>query len=324
MDRLVLAIIVLLGVPLVLVGYVMLVEWLLRFLPEQRRPKIRPWFWVGPGLLFLIIFLVYPTINTFILSLMNSNSSKFVGLQNYGYAFTNRDMLLSIRNNVLWIVFFTLFTVVFGLLIAVLTDRVPYERVANAIIFLPMAISFVAAGVIWKFMYDYQPPGAPQTGTLNAALTATVPGAQPQPWLINGPWNNFALIFSAVWIWTGFCMVILAAGLKGIPEELIEAARVDGASEWRIFRSITVPLLSPTIAVVATTMVINALKTFDIPYVMTSGNFDTNVIALRMYQELYNFRDTGRASAIAIVLLAAIVPVMLVNIRRFRQQEAIR
>jgi alpha-glucoside transport system permease protein len=211
-----------------------------------------------------------------------------------------------------------------GLLIAVLTDRVSYESAAKAIIFLPMAISFVAAGVIWKFMYDYRPPGLPQTGTVNAMLTTVVPGFQPQAWLINPPLNNLALIVAAVWVWTGFCMVILSAGLKGISNDVLEAARVDGANEWQVFWRVIFPLLGPTITVVATTMLITALKAFDIVYVMTNGNFETEVIANRMYKEMFNVRDFGRASAIAVVLLVAIVPVMLLNLRRFREQEAIR
>ncbi|RIK27499.1 MAG: ABC transporter, partial [Chloroflexi bacterium] len=230
----------------------------------------------------------------------------------------------ALRNNLLWVIFFPLFAVTLGLLLAVLTDRVRYETAAKALIFLPMAISFVAAGVIWKFMYDYRPPIMPQTGTVNAILTTVVPGAEPRAWLVEQSFNNGALIFVAIWMYTGFCMVILSAGLKGIPTELLEAARVDGANELRVFTRVIVPLLSPTIAVVATTMIINALKAFDIVYVMTNGAFNTDVIANRMYKEMFNVRDFGRASAIAVVLLAAIIPVMILNIRRFRQQEAIR
>jgi alpha-glucoside transport system permease protein len=188
-----------------------------------------------------------------------------------------------------------------------------------------MAISFVAAGVIWKFMYDYRPPSVPQTGTLNALLMAIIPGFEPQAWLVNNPpLNNLALTTAAVWAWTGFCMVILSAALKGIPVELFEAGRVDGASELQLFRRVVLPQLAPTIAVVATTMIIFALKAFDIVYVMTNGNFGTEVIATRMYKEMFNVRDFGRASAIAVVLLVAILPVMLLNLRRFRQQGAER
>jgi alpha-glucoside transport system permease protein len=201
-------------------------------------------------------------------------------------------------------------------------DRVRYESVAKSVIFVPLAISFVGAGVIWRFMYDFRPPGTAQTGTLNGLLAGL--GIDPVPWLINSPFNTVALIIVAAWIWTGFCMVILSGALKGISTELLEAARVDGANELQVFRSITFPLLLPTIAVVATTMVITSLKAFDIVYVMTNGAFDTEVIANRMYKELFAFGQPGRASATAILLLLLIIPVMAINIRRFRQQEAIR
>ena len=321
-DRLIQAAIILLGVPAVLVGYIYLVEWAMHFLPDKQQPRIRPWLWIGPALGLLTFFLVYPTLNTVYLSFLSAKSVDFVGLTNYLYALTNHDMLLAMRNNLLWLVFFTGFTVSLGLLMAVLTDRVPYESAAKALIFLPMAISSVAAGVIWKFMYDYRPPGQPQTGTLNAIVSTF--SLKPQPWLIQQPSNNAALIFVAVWMNAGFAMVILSAGLKGLSDEVLEAARVDGANEWNLFWQIKVPMLSSTIAVVATTMVINALKAFDIVYVMTNGSFNTDVVARRMYEELFNVRDYGRASAIAVVLLLAIIPIMIINIRRFREQEAQR
>ena len=321
-DRIVQALIVVIGVPAVLVGYIAFIEWLLRIVPERARPRVRPWLWIGPALLFLFIFLVYPTVYTFILSLQNKNSTAFVGLDNYLYVFTNHDTLIALRNNVLWVILFPLFTVTLGLLLAVLTDRVPYEAAAKALIFLPMAISFVAAGVIWKFMYDYRPPSQPQTGTLNAVVTTL--GGSPQAWLISRGINNEALIFVAVWMTTGFAMVILSAALKGIPAELLEAARVDGATELQVFRYIMFPLLGPTIAVVGTTVIISALKAFDIVYIMTNGAFDTDVIANQMYKQLFNDNNFGRASAIAVVLLAAIIPIMIINVRRFREQEARR
>jgi alpha-glucoside transport system permease protein len=321
MDRLVQAAIAVVGVPAALVGYILLAERLLELLPERTRGRARPWVWLAPAVVFLAVFLVYPSLNTVYLSLFNAGSTAWVGLANYGAILSDTGVLLALRNNVIWVVVFTSLTVLLGLLIAVLGDRVPYEGLAKGIIFLPLAISFVAAGVIWRFMYDYRPPPLPQTGTVNALFSAIVPGFEPQAWLIvNPPFNNLALIVAAVWIWTGFCMVILSAALKGIPIELLEAARVDGATELQILRRVIVPLLAPTLAVVATTMIIFALKAFDIVYVMTNGNFDTEVIANRMYKELFNVRDFGRASAIAVVLLIAIVPVMLFNVRRFRQQ----
>jgi len=208
------------------------------------------------------------------------------------------------------------------LLMAVLTDRVRYERAAKTVMFVPMAISFVAASVIWKFVFEFRPAGAAQIGSLNAVLTALFPGFSPVAWLVNLAANNVALITVAVWVWAGFCLVILSAALKGIPAELLEAARVDGANEWQVFRAVTLPLLAPTITVVATTMVIFALKAFDIVYVMTSGNFNTEVIANRMYKEMFTFHNFGRASAIAVILFLATVPVMVANIRHFQEREA--
>jgi alpha-glucoside transport system permease protein len=321
-NRIVMALIVVIGVPLATLGYIGVTDWLAGRLPISIRERVRPWFWIGPVLVLLAVYLIYPTINTLYLSFFSSDSSKFVGLQNYIYVFTNSDTLSSMKNNVLWLVFLTGFTVVFGLLFAVLFERVRYEAAVKALIFIPMAISFVAAGVIWKLQYDYQPPASPQTGTLNAIVTAF--GGQPIPWLIDRSTNNWALIWVGIWVWTGFALVILSAGLKSIPPEIMEAARVDGANEWQILRFVTIPMMSSTIAVVATTMVIFGLKAFDIVYVLTNGNFGTDVIANRMYKEMFNFTNFGRASAIAVVLLAAIVPVMIINIRRFREQESMR
>jgi alpha-glucoside transport system permease protein len=262
-------------------------------------------------------------LNTIYLSFFDRHSQEFVGLENYQYAFTSKTMLITFRNNLLWLVVFTSMTVSLGLVLAVLLDRVRYESIAKSIIFLPMAISFVGAGAIWKFVYAYKPPGAPQIGLLNALLSL-LPGFEPIGWVIEKAINNFALINVGVWIWTGFSMVILSAAYKSIPRELLEAARIDGASEWQLFWRVTVPAMKATIAVVTTTMVINVLKVFDIVFVMTNGNFDTEVIANRMYKEMFLFSNFGRASAIAVILFLAIVPVMIMNIRRFREQEELR
>jgi alpha-glucoside transport system permease protein len=324
LERVLLALAATLLAPALLVAYLAATEGLLGLLSRARQRALRPWFWLAPALVFLAIFLVLPTLQTAYLSLFDARSVAFVGLANYVYVLTDPAMLLALRNSALWLVCFTTITVSFGLLVAVLTDRVPYESTARAIIFLPMAISFVAAGVIWKFMYDYRPPGLPQTGTVNAALLALLPGFEPRAWLVEAPLNNLALILAAAWVWTGFCMVILAAALKGIPADLLEAAAVDGANVWQVFRFVVLPLLSPTVVVVATTMVITALKAFDIVYVMTNGNFETEVVANRMYKEMFNLRDFGRASAIAVALLIASLPVIALNLRRFREQETIR
>jgi alpha-glucoside transport system permease protein len=287
------------------------------FFGGKSAEKLLAWLWIGPALAFVVVFLVYPVITTIIGSFQNFDSSAFIGLQNYIQIFTDRNMLIVLRNNLIWLVLGTALTVGLGLIIAVLVDRVRIESVAKAAIFIPMAISFVGAGVIWKFIYDYAASGQ-QIGLLNAIITRF--GGQPQAWLIGGD-NNIALIIVYVWMWTGFCMVILSAALKGVPSDILEAARVDGASEISIFFRIIVPMISPTIAVVATTMVINLLKIFDIVYVMTGGNFGTDVIAVEFYNQMFQFNDTGLASALAVILLVAIVPIMIFNIRRFRIQE---
>jgi alpha-glucoside transport system permease protein len=322
-ERLAALAVAVIGVPLVLAGYIVASEWLVGRLPVRRRASVRPWLWVAPALLLVTAFLVYPALATFWLSLHDARSERFVGLANYLDIAALEDMRIAVRNNALWVIFFTGAVLGFGLLFAVLADRVRYEGTAKSLVFLPMAISFVAAGVIWKFIYSFQPTGLPQTGLLNAAVTGLT-ASEPQAWLISALWNNFALIAVGVWVWTGFAMVILSAALKGVPTELLEAARVDGARELTVFRRIILPLLGPTIAVIATTLVIFALKAFDVVYVMTSGNFETEVIANLMYEQLFTVRHAGRASAIAVVLLLAIIPVLVINIRRFRFQEAVR
>jgi alpha-glucoside transport system permease protein len=323
-PRLITALVVVIGIPAVLVGYIVATEQLLRIFPQRVQPRIRPWLWLAPALAFLFVYLIYPTIGTAVRSLQDQLGTRFVGLANYAWFFSDNSTLHALKNNLIWVVLLTALTVGLGLVIAVLVDRVHYEPVAKSVIFLPLAISATAASVIWLFMFAYQPPGAPQTGTLNAALAPL--GVGPVPWLIisNFSFNTILLVVVMAWMWTGFCMVIISAALKGINPELLEAARVDGATEWQVFRNIILPLLTPTLAVVSTTMIITALKAFDIVYVMTNGNFDTQVIANAMYQEMFNFDDFGRGSAIAIVLMLAIVPVMAVNIRRFQAQEAIR
>jgi alpha-glucoside transport system permease protein len=286
----------------------------------MRKGGLRVLLYVGPAVLILTFFLVYPVFDTIRLSLYGPNSEQFVGLKNYIFAFSSPTMLEAFKNNLIWLVLFTVVTVVGGLVIAVLLDKVEYESTAKAIIFLPQAISFVGAGVIWKFVYDFNP----DVGLLNGILTALFPDMQPIGWLVNADIATYALIAVGIWMWTGFAMIIFSAAIKSIPDEIIDSARVDGADDWQIFWRITVPMIASTIAVVTTTLIITVLKIFDLIYVMTNGNYDTNVIANQMYKELYISRNNGRASAIAVVLLLAIIPVMLFNIRRFQEQEAQR
>lgn len=301
-----------------------------------------PWLWLAPTLALLGIFLIYPSIDTIRRSLLDERSRDFVGLDNYRFIIDNPQPLVSdthsaLLNNVLWMTLFTGVTVALGLVIAVLAARVRYEAPAKAAIFIPMAISFVALSVIWRFMYEYnsdigtvnavttgmsleptawlQDTGSPQT-----IVTEAGPDELPKPFQI----NNFALIMVGVWNWTGFTMIVLSAGLKGISTEILEAARVDGASEWKIFRRIIVPILSPTIVVVATTLVIQTLKTFDLVWVMTGGRFKTDVVATLFFKEAFVVRDFGVGAALAVVLMLFVVPIMLITIRRFQFQEEIR
>ncbi|GGJ31712.1 carbohydrate ABC transporter permease [Deinococcus roseus] len=324
LEKLVLAFLI----PVLIVGgllfYLYLGEALIARLPRSRQGAIRPWIWLSPALLLLVVIMVWPLLQSFVASFQHVTgdavTGPFVGIQNYITAFTDPQMLGSMVNNLYWIVFFTGVTVCGGLALAVLVNRVKYGGPVKTILFMPMAISFVATGVIWRFMYAYRPEDAPQIGTLNAVVTGLF-HIPPVAWIFQQPGNNLALIVVGVWMFTGFCLVILNAGLRSLPEEVHEAARVDGATEWQVFSRITVPLLAPTISVVATTMVINALKMFDIVYVMTAGNFGTDVIANQIYKQLYSSRDLGMASTLAVILLVVIFPFMVQNVRRFHAQE---
>jgi alpha-glucoside transport system permease protein len=305
----------------------------------MRQGTVAPWLFVIPALIIIFIYIAYPTLYTGYLSLRNSDSTEWATtacregqacwgiFENYRYALTSDVMLKSFRNNILWLVIMVPGVTAMGLLFAVLVDRVRYEALAKALIFMPMAISFVGAGVIWGFVYDFpvnpDNPNAPIIGILNAVLVGL--GQKPIPWLSSPPWiNNLSLIVVGIWLYTGFGMTILSAAIKGVPDELLEAARIDGANEWVVFWRIMVPLILPTITVVLTTMTIFTLKLFDIIYVMTGGNFDSNVVAVRMYQEMYINFEAGRSAAIAVILLILIIPVLIYNIRRFQEQEAIR
>ena len=291
---------------------------LVDLLPLSFRSKIRPFVFVGPAVVVLGIYLIYPTVFTLIFSFADARSNNFVWLQNYGFAFTNPDILIALRNNLLWLIAVTVCVVSLGLVLAVMLDRIgKWEPVAKSVVFLPMAISAVGAGVIWKFIYSFQPIQRPQIGLLNAILVAL--GGEPQGWLIMKPWNNFFLIAIMIWVLTGFAMVVLSAAVKSVPASLLEASRIDGAGEIKIFFSVIIPFIVRTLLTITTTIVIMVLKVFDIVYVMTSGQNDTEVVANRMYREMFTFRNNGRASALAMVLLIAVIPVMIYNIRTMRE-----
>ncbi len=291
-------------------------------LPNLWRRRLTPFVFVGPALAILTWYLVLPTLRSLYASFFDASGEGFVGLANYVYAFTSPEMLQSYRNNFLfWLIFGTAFSVSFGLLIAVLADRLDplSELICKTLIFMPMVISGVAASVIWKFIYEFRPPGAPQIGLLNGIISAL--GGQPQGWLLLQPWNNLMLVAILIWLQTGYSMVILSAAIKGVPADLYEAGRIDGATELQIFRSITVPSIQGALITVATTTLLGTLKVFDIVQSMTGGNFGTQVIANVQFVQLFRLVENGRAAAIAIVLLVAVLPVMYYNLRQFGNQS---
>jgi alpha-glucoside transport system permease protein len=290
---------------------------LVSFLPRGLQHALRPFVFVGPALLILGLYLIYPASLTFIRSLQDARSQNWVGLDNYIFALTDPAMLIVLRNNVLWLVFVTFFVVSLGLVIAVMVDRIRSEAIVKSLIFLPMAISAVGASIIWRFIYAYRAPGRPQIGLLNAIVSAL--GGDPQGWLILQPWNNFFLILIMIWILTGLAMVVISAAVKGVPGELLEAARIDGATEIQIFLRVIIPYIQATLITITTTVIIMVLKVFDIVYVMTNGQFNTEVIANRMFQEMFRFRHFGRAGALAVILFLAVIPVMIYNVRSMRE-----
>ncbi len=292
-------------------------------LPIRFRDALRPYIFVGPAMAVLTVFLVYPSINTVVRSLMDKNSEEWVGLENYETIFTNAGLLSTMKNNVLWIVVVTTVTVSVGLLIAVLVDRIGrWEPLAKALIFLPMAISAVGASVIWKFMYHKVSfEGRPQIGLVNAVMEGL--GLEPIAFIRESPINNYALMAVMIWLWTGFCMVILSSAVKGVPEELLEAARIDGASEVVIFFRVIIPVISPTILTVSTTILIMVLKVFDIVYVFKGQLYDANVVANEMFIQLFQGGDPnyGLGSALATLLLIAVLPLIFWNIRSLRKER---
>ena len=286
------------------------------------RQQIRPWLFVFPALFLLSVFLVYPAVRTVYLSFFNDISTEFVGFDNYTWAVGDEGFQQAVVNNLLWLIVVPFMSTAFGLIVAVLSDRVRWERVAKSFIFLPMAISFVGAAIIWRFVYAFRELGDPQIGMLNQFVTQL--GGDPLLWVNDPPLNSFALMVILVWIQTGFAMVLLSAALKGVPEETLEAARMDGANEVQIFFRVMIPQIWSTIVVVMTTIVIVVLKVFDIVFAMTGGQFDTEVLGNLMYTWMFRNFDFGRGSMIAVAIMVAVMPIMVWNMRNFWREEQIR
>jgi len=301
-------------------------NWIVEQFSDAWKGRLLPFVFVGPAVAILIWYLFLPVVRTFYISLFDRDGpefGEFVGLMNYITIFTDRLMREAFRNNIFfWMLLGVPLTVGFGLLVAVLADRSKFDRVAKAFVFLPMAISFVGAGVIWNFIYEVRPVGIPQIGLLNAIVVAL--GGEPHAWpayTAIAPFNNIFLIVIVAWLQAGFSMVLFSAALKGISEEILEAARVDGANEIQVFFRIMIPSIMGTIITVTTTVIIFTLKIFDVVWVMTGGQFGTDVIATQFYRQSFIARNAGFGSAIAIVLLIAVIPVMIYNLRQFKEQE---
>jgi alpha-glucoside transport system permease protein len=299
---------------------------LISLLPARAAAGVRPYMFVGPAMVLLGFYLVYPAINTLFLSVQDADSESFVGLDNFQTIFTESYYLTGIRNSIVWVLVVPATAVAIGLAFATMADKLSRrsESVAKSVLFLPMAISFVGATVVWTFVYSFRPEGfGDQIGILNAMWTQWANG-DPVQWLAQEPWNNAYLMVILVWLQTGFSMVILSAAIKSVPDELLEAARIDGATEWQVFWRIIVPSIASTIVVVWTTVVITVWKVFDIVYVTTNGRDGTQVIAQQMVDEFFNKENNGIGAALAVVLFVAVVPVLVINVRRFRAQEATR
>ena len=289
---------------------------------------ILPYVFILPAVIFLGLYLFYPIIRTIVISFYDRTATNFIGFANYSDLFTDPDTLSVFRNTLMWIIIVPLFSVTLGLLIAVMTDHLSaqWEKIVKSLIFLPMAISFVGASVIWRFVYYYLPPELQQIGLLNAIVQQI--GGEPQAWLTRLPWretvapwfNNIFLIMIMVWLQTGFAMVVLSSAVKSVPVQLLEAARIDGAGEVRIFFGVIIPFIKDTILTITTTILILVLKVFDIVFVMTSGQHNTDVIASRMYFEAFKFRDFGKGSALAVLLFLAVIPFVISNIRSLKER----
>ncbi|MGO2684094.1 carbohydrate ABC transporter permease [Microbacterium sp.] len=276
---------------------------------------------MAPAVLLLMVGLILPSLQTFVASFMNSSGKSFVGVANYLWIFGQPDGVRVVLNTIVWVLVVPTVSTIVGLAYAVFIDRTRGEKIYKVLVFMPMAISFVGAGIIWRFMYEYRGPQYPQIGLLNQILVWF--GGEPQQFLLDAPWNTFFLIIVLIWVQTGFAMVILSASIKGVPMELLEAAELDGANAWQRFTSVTVPAIRPALIVVLTTISIASLKVFDIVRTMTAGNYETSVLANEMYTQFSKF-EAGRSAALAVILFILVLPIVIYNARQIQKQREIR
>jgi alpha-glucoside transport system permease protein len=288
--------------------------------PKRGRERWQIGILLAPAALLLLVGLIIPAIRTTVLSFMDPAGKKFVGFANYKWMFTTPDIVIVLRNTALWVVLGPLVATSVGLVYAVLVDKTKFEKLAKSLIFLPMAISFVGAGIIWKFVYASR-VGHSEIGLLNQVVIAL--GGHPWAWLLRQPWNTLFLIVIMIWIQAGFATVVLSAAIKGIPSDTIEAARIDGANSWQLFWQITVPSIRPALVVVVVTISIATLKVFDIVRAVTGGNFGTSVVANEMYNQSFRYNESGQGAALAVLLFLLVMPIVFYQVRAIRQRREI-
>jgi len=303
-------------------GVLLLIFFLVAKAKGKAQTPLARLIFLGPAAVLVTIGLVIPAIQTTYYSFYNSDGNKFVGGKNYSWIFTTPDNWVFLRNTALWIVITPILSTILGLTLALLMDRMKRESLPKSLIFMPMAISFVGASIIWGLVYEYRDPAETQVGLLSAVVSAF--GIEPPNWLLWQPWNNFLLMVIMIWIQTGFAMVVLSAAIKAIPTDVTEAAMLDGATGWNLFRKVTVPMIRGTLVVVLTTIAIGVLKVFDIVRTMTNGNFGTQVLANEMYAQAFVQFDKGRGSALAVVLFVAVIPLIVYNVVQLRKEQSIR
>lgn len=312
------------------VGAALVLYWILNklaeLLPGRWENRLKPYLYILPAVAAIGLYILYPAIQTIVYSFANATSTEFVGLKNYSKLLSSSGFQQTVLTTLVWLIVAPLAAVLLGLLVATLVDKLRprSEKTAKTIVFFPMAISAVGAGTVWRLVYAYAPAGQPQVGIQNAIVTAL--GFDPVAWLSirTAYLNTLLLIVMFLWLQVGFSMVLLSAAIKGVPTETVEAGRVDGASERQIFRRIVVPQIMPTVVTVYVTVLIGVLKLFDVVYVMTNGNFNTNVLATEFYNQLSTNFNNGYAAVIVVIMIIAVIPVMIFQVRQFRLEEANR
>ncbi|WP_328478264.1 sugar ABC transporter permease [Actinoplanes sp. NBC_00393] len=287
-----------------------------------KRDRVVAYLYLAPVVLMLSVGLLYPGVRTIYESFFNAAGDAFIGIDNYKTIFTDSEQLVVLRNTAFWVLLTPFAATGVGMLYAILVDKAKGEAFAKALIFLPMSISFVAASVIWKFMYEYRPDqgNVKQIGLVNQIIVWL--GGKPVQLLIDSPLNTFLLIAVMIWIQAGFAMTVLSAAIKAIPDDIIEAARLDGVGPWGMFRFVTLPAIRPAVIVVITTIAIGTLKVFDIVQTMTGGRFNTSVIANEFYSQSFRSANQGLGAALAVVLFVLVIPIVVYNIRQLRRSEA--